>query len=103
MNVFRVADSFFLAYFTFELFVRFMAFKNKANCIKDAWFCFDSFLVIMYWFDPIVLTILEATGGSGVDLPTAILRLLRLARLSRLVRLLCSLPELLILVKGMFV
>lgn len=100
---FITADVFFLSYFTIELFVRFMAFERKCNCMKDAWFVFDSALVLMYWFDPVVLSIIAATGGAGLNLPTSILRLLRLARLSRLVRLLRSLPELLILVKGMVI
>merc|ERR1719188_1660233 len=42
----------------------------------------------------------KITGGEGMEVPTAILRLFRLARLSRLIRLLRSLPELMILVKG---
>jgi hypothetical protein len=62
---------------------------------------FDSTLVGLYAFDPFVLAIMASTGGSKVDLPTDILRLCRLARLSRLVRMLKSLPELLIMIKGM--
>jgi hypothetical protein len=100
--VFKAADCLFLAYFTAELFIRFMAFANKLNCMKDAWFVFDSFLVLMYWFDPVVISIMAQSGGASLNLPTSILRLFRLARLSRLVRLLRSFPELLILVKGIW-
>jgi hypothetical protein len=100
--VFVVADSMFFGYFTIELFIRFCAFENKINCFKDAWFVFDSCLVGLYAFDPFVIGILaKASGGSGLDLPTAVLRLFRLARLSRLVRMLRSLPELMIMIKGM--
>jgi hypothetical protein len=101
--IFVLADSLFLSYFTIELLVRFMAFERKCNCMKDPWFIFDTTLVILYWFDPVTLSIVAAArGGNGIDLPTSILRLFRLARLSRLVRLLRSLPELMILVKGIF-
>lgn len=101
--IFALADSLFLSYFTIELGVRFMAFKRKINCMKDPWFMFDTTLVALYWFDPVTLSIVAAArGGKGIDLPTSILRLFRLARLSRLVRLLRSLPELMILVKGIF-
>lgn len=99
---FVFADSAFFAYFVLELFVRFMAFERKCNCLKDAWFVFDTTLVALYLFDPFIITLtVAASGGGKLDLPTSILRLFRLARLSRLVRMLKSLPELLIMIKGM--
>jgi hypothetical protein len=100
--VYVAADSLFFGYFTLELFIRFMAFKSKTNCCKDPWFVFDSTLVALYLFDPFCIGIMAAmSGGKGLNLPTAILRLFRLARLSRLVRMLRSLPELMIMIKGM--
>jgi len=100
--VFVAADVLFFAYFSFELLVRFLAFKHKADCMNDGWFVFDTFLVLLYAFDPFVMAGIMAAidGGSfdGGSLP----RLLRLARLSRLVRMLKALPELLIMIKGMF-
>jgi len=100
--IFVAMDSMFFSYFSFELFVRFMAFKRKISCTRDAWFVFDTSLVTLYAFDPFIITVMAAaTGGGGLDLPTAILRLFRLARLSRLVRMLRSLPELMIMIKGM--
>jgi hypothetical protein len=99
---FIVADSLFFSYFTIELIIRFMAFKKKSDCMCDGWFVFDSALVFLYAFDPFVIAIIaEMSGGGGLDLPTAVLRLFRLARLSRLVRMLRSLPELMIMIKGM--
>jgi hypothetical protein len=99
--LFITADVLFFAYFSMELFIRFMAFQSKKNCIKDFWFVFDSTLVLLYALDPFVVTILAAaTGGGSLPFPSAILRLFRLARLSRLVRMLRSLPELVIMVKG---
>jgi len=99
---FVVADVMFFGYFSFELFVRFMAFRRKRLCCRDAWFVFDSTLVFLYAFDPFTLAIMAAAaGGSGLNLPTAVLRLFRLARLSRLVRMLRSLPQLMVMIKGM--
>jgi len=100
--IYIVADTFFFSYFSLELFSRFMAFKCKRNCFRDGWFVFDTCLVALYAFDPFSIGLLAAlSGGGGLDLPTAILRLFRLARLSRLVRMLRSLPELMIMIKGM--
>mmetsp|Transcript_102850 Transcript_102850/g.219951 ORF Transcript_102850/g.219951 Transcript_102850/m.219951 type:complete len:518 (-) Transcript_102850:197-1750(-) len=94
----------FCLYFTAEWIVRFMAFKNKLNCRKDAWFVFDSLLVFMMvmetWVLIIVMAFASGEGGSPVG-GTGILRLFRLLRLSRLMRMLRSLPELMILIKGM--
>lgn len=99
---FVVMDCLFFAYFFLELFIRFLAFERKIKCFCDPWFVFDTFLVLLYFFDPFVLTIMAAAaGGNGLAMPTDILRLFRLARLSRLVRMLRSLPELMILIKGM--
>jgi len=101
--VYVAADIMFCGYFSIELIVRFVAFQNKCDCFRDPWFVFDSSLVGLYIFDPFVIGIITAIqGGSGLNLPTAVLRLFRLARLSRLVRMLKSLPELMIMIKGMF-
>jgi hypothetical protein len=100
--VYVAADIAFFSYFLVEVLVRFCAFKKKRNCLKDGWFKFDATLVTLYAFDPFALGLMAAlSGGGGLGLPTAILRLFRLARLSRLVRMLRSLPELMIMIKGM--
>jgi voltage-gated sodium channel len=99
--VWVLADCLFFGFFTVELIIRFLAFKIKVNCLKDSWFVFDSCLVILYLFDPFVLGVLKQ-AGSGFDPPTSTVRLLRLARLSRLVRMLRFLPELMIMIKGIW-
>lgn len=90
----------FCFFFTFELVVRFMAFKSKWSALKDNWFKFDSVLVFFMVFETWVLPV--ATGGSGDALSDfALLRMLRLLRLTRMVRLMRSVPELMTLMKGM--
>jgi chemotaxis protein CheY-P-specific phosphatase CheC len=100
--VYVTADILFFAYFSFELVVRFLAFNGKCHCMKDGWFVFDTTLVTLYAFDPFTIGLMAfMSGGGGLNLPTAVLRLFRLARLSRLVRMLRSLPELMVMIKGM--
>mmetsp|Transcript_40405 Transcript_40405/g.79835 ORF Transcript_40405/g.79835 Transcript_40405/m.79835 type:complete len:590 (+) Transcript_40405:101-1870(+) len=98
---FRIADILFFGYFSVELIIRFAAFQRKTRCLCDPWFVFDSCLVMFYFFDPFIMTFAAAVTGGGLDLPTSLLRLFRLFRLTRLVRMMRSLPELLIMIKGM--
>merc|ERR1712003_287953 len=74
--------------------------------MKDGWFVFDTFMVTMMIFETwIMFVVVAAAGGGGQSLGNAgmlrILRLLRLSRMARMARLLRSMPELLILIKGM--
>eukprot|EP00929_Paragymnodinium_shiwhaense_P112029 TRINITY_DN80280_c0_g1_i1.p1 TRINITY_DN80280_c0_g1~~TRINITY_DN80280_c0_g1_i1.p1 ORF type:complete len:492 (-),score=68.35 TRINITY_DN80280_c0_g1_i1:255-1730(-) len=98
--VFIIGENMFCAYFFYEWLVRFMAFKDKRNGLKDAWFVFDSILVFMMVMETWVFVLIAGDGPSPLG-NASILRLLRLLRLSRLVRMLRSLPELMILIKGM--
>ncbi|CAK0826162.1 unnamed protein product [Prorocentrum cordatum] len=166
--MFQIADHAFCWYFFFEWYVRFSSFAGKRNCLRDAWFVFDSCLVSrprsrahtrrlvseqllptragigsldlisVLNFDPlspiledwrqqrarhthaevapapgvggsmmvaetwvmtVVLLCLDTGGGGGMG-GLSILRLFRLLRLSRLARMLRSMPELMILIKG---
>jgi len=102
---FQIADNAFCGYFFVEWVIRFGAFANKCNCRKDAWFVFDSLLVVMMVAETWVLTaviLLTSAGGQGIEISGSnSLRLFRLLRLSRMARMLRSMPELMILIKGM--
>mmetsp|Transcript_154857 Transcript_154857/g.288746 ORF Transcript_154857/g.288746 Transcript_154857/m.288746 type:complete len:733 (-) Transcript_154857:167-2365(-) len=106
---FFLGENLFCVYFAFEWIVRFMAFKNKRNGLKDSWFVFDSCLVLMMVLETWVVTIVIAatasnvSGGLGDASILRLLRLLRLTRMARMARLLRALPELMILIKGMAV
>jgi len=94
----------FCGYFTLEWIIRFCAFARKCNCLFDAWFVFDSIMVILMVGETwVIIIVMEAMGlqGSSPLGNTGILRLFRLLRLARLARMLRSLPELMILIKGM--
>jgi hypothetical protein len=100
---FVVGDIIFFTYFSVELFIRFSAFRKKLDCMKDAWFVFDSFLVALYALDPFIIALVgKATGGSGTLPGGTLPRLLRLARLTRLVRMFRALPELMIMIRGIY-
>lgn len=101
--IFQIAEHFFCFYFSFEWFTRFMAFERKRNGFKDGWFFFDSCLVGMMVVETWVMTVILVLSGaamSGSGGNASILRLLRLLRLSRLARMLRSMPELMIMIKG---
>lgn len=103
---FQVAEIFFCTYYAIELFVRFMAFRRKCDSLRDGWFVFDSLLVLMMLGETLLLSVLLLLLGPDGPASTAvgnasILRLFRLLRLSRMARMLRSMPELMILIKGM--
>mmetsp|Transcript_92938 Transcript_92938/g.272037 ORF Transcript_92938/g.272037 Transcript_92938/m.272037 type:complete len:602 (-) Transcript_92938:75-1880(-) len=104
--LFQIVEHFFCVFFSFEWFVRFMAFRKKRFAVKDGWFMFDSTLVFTMVLETWVMTVLMLVidfGGTGGFGDASILRMARLARLTRMARmarLLRALPELMILVKG---
>merc|ERR1712190_170761 len=57
-------------------------------------------MVLETWAIPVVMLSADQTQGSGLG-GASILRLFRLLRLSRMARMLRSMPELMILIKGM--
>lgn len=104
--IFQIAEHSFCAYFTWEWLMRFFAFRRKRDGLRDAWFVFDSFMVCMMVGETWILTtvmLLMSGGGGGMGNASSLrlLRLLRLSRMARMAKLLNSMPELLILVKGM--
>lgn len=108
--VFQVADNLFCAYFVFEWAVRFGAFRLKSDGLKDSWFIFDTLLAALMAAETWLLTlVLLVAGGGSSEVTmgdTSLLkgfRLVRLVRMARVIRLLNALPELMVMIKGMFV
>lgn len=110
--IFQVAEHMFCTWFVAEWTVRFLAFKFKKAALLDMWFAFDTSLVVLVVFETWVLNLMlslivlrgESDMNSGGK--ASILKVLRLARLSRVarcVRILRSFPELVILIKGLWV
>eukprot|EP00929_Paragymnodinium_shiwhaense_P074248 TRINITY_DN37986_c0_g2_i1.p1 TRINITY_DN37986_c0_g2~~TRINITY_DN37986_c0_g2_i1.p1 ORF type:complete len:610 (-),score=131.48 TRINITY_DN37986_c0_g2_i1:89-1918(-) len=95
----------FCLYFTVEVVIRFLAFQSKLRFIFDAWFVFDSILVMFMVIETWVMPVAELLAGDGEE-GTSVLgnlssfRLLRLLRLTRMARVMRFFPELLTIVKG---
>lgn len=99
-----IAEQFFCVYFTGEILTRFCAFQRKRDALRDGWFKFDSALVTLMVFETWAMpAVALGTGFSLHEFNIAPLKLLRMFRLSRLVRLMRALPELTMMIKGMFV
>eukprot|EP00927_Polykrikos_kofoidii_P026935 TRINITY_DN23888_c0_g1_i2.p1 TRINITY_DN23888_c0_g1~~TRINITY_DN23888_c0_g1_i2.p1 ORF type:complete len:860 (-),score=142.87 TRINITY_DN23888_c0_g1_i2:121-2700(-) len=110
--VFQVVENMFLIYFCIEAGIRFGAFKLKRGILIDHWFLFDMALVMTMlletWIVPVICVYIfpdlvagaSAGGGSGTLKLFRVIRLMRLARLTRLLRVV---PELMILVKAIFI
>jgi len=104
--VFQVVDNFLCAYFSFEIIVRFKAFKRKQRAFQDGWFVFDFFLVVFMvwetWVTPIIVLLAgDMTDSGGISQIFRVFRLFRLTRVARLGRLLNTFPELMVLIKGL--
>jgi len=98
--VYQVAEHSFCAYFTFEWL------GVKRDCLRDAWFCFDTFLVLAMIAETWVMNLVVLFKGASQLGNTSVLKLVRLVRLTRMARmakLLHAVPELIILIKGIAV
>jgi len=105
--IFQIVENAFCTYFTVELFIRFCAFRRKVLCFRDPWFVFDCVLVFMMvsetWIVTLYLHFSNSSGGASLGSGSVlrITRIVKMLRISRMARLLRSVPELLILLKGM--
>eukprot|EP00928_Gymnodinium_smaydae_P008909 TRINITY_DN13288_c0_g3_i1.p1 TRINITY_DN13288_c0_g3~~TRINITY_DN13288_c0_g3_i1.p1 ORF type:complete len:606 (-),score=108.43 TRINITY_DN13288_c0_g3_i1:180-1997(-) len=107
---FVIVEMLFCIYFFSEWLVRLLSFKDKRDGWKDFWFKFDTVLVGFMLFETILinffLAVVDTSSGRSPFKNASLLRLfrlLRLTRMARMSRLLRSCPEIMVLVKGMFV
>ena len=85
VKILAFLDSAITVFFVIELTIRFMAFPNKKEFLKNGWNIFDTLIVIGS---------LIPTGGSGVLLA-------RLLRVFRVLRLVSMVPELRLLINAL--
>lgn len=105
--VFQVMEHGFCLFFLCEWSIRLCAFKRTSDAFKDRWFFFDTWLIGLMVFDTWVLAIIFvfSSPNQGMALSPTILRfvrILRLTRMARMARLLHWMPELVILLKGLW-
>merc|ERR1719247_1630773 len=95
-----VLENFFACVFVIEIALRFMAFRCKKDCLRDAWFRFDSILVVFMVLETFVMAPLsKVLDSAALNISSwRLLRLLRLARMNRLIR---SMPELVAMTRGL--
>jgi len=106
--IFQVAENLFCFLFTMELLIRFLALKKKKKCLKDPWFIFDGVLVILMIVEVWGVYIVMLVNGESVSVfqnatILRILRVLRLLRTARMAKILRTMPELMLLIKGIVV
>lgn len=105
---FQIMANVFCLFFTWEIVVRFLAFKEKRSCLHDAWFVFDSSLVGMMMFETWVMSLVVMMFGDegsthilGSMPHFAVgLRLVKFVRVARLMRLARIFPDLMVLLRG---
>lgn len=105
--LFQVAENLFCFYFSTEVVLRFLAFQNKASSLRDPWFVFDSMLVMLMVMETWVMTLALIVSGGGMSSTSLnqgtilrVVRTVKMLRVSRMARLMRSVPELVILTKG---
>mmetsp|Transcript_123780 Transcript_123780/g.228138 ORF Transcript_123780/g.228138 Transcript_123780/m.228138 type:complete len:742 (-) Transcript_123780:215-2440(-) len=106
----QVINNAFCTFFTFELLVHFMAFKHTCRALRDKMFLFDlvlvSFMVWETWIEVFLYLAVGLKDNNNSAFATQLFRffrLIRLTRVPRIVRLSMSLPELMIMMKGIAV
>jgi len=98
--LFQVVENFFCTYFSFEVGLRAIAFREKTMLIRDGWFVFDGTLVLLMIVETWIIPLVSVGDAANVGW-VSVLRLLRLLRLTRMARLMRAVPELVTLIKGM--
>jgi hypothetical protein len=103
---FQLVEYSFCLFFVCEWAIRFFAFREKRSALGDSWFVFDTTLVLLMvletWVLPLVVLLTGAASQTGIDVSLLrLFRMFRVTRVARMVRLVRTMPELMILVKGM--
>lgn len=98
---FAVMNNLFCFVFCLELLIRWLAFKQRANCVRDQWFRFDcvlvSIMIVETWILPFFMSL---QGGDTNRGGLAVLRVFRLMRLVRVARLFRAAPKLFAMLQG---
>lgn len=97
---FAFMDNLFCSAFSLELFIRFLAFEAKRQCLRDNWFRFDLILVFIMVLETWIVPFFLTTQLSDYPANLAILRMFRLVRLVRVARLLKAAPKLYAMLQG---
>lgn len=101
---FQLIEHLFVALFSLEIAVRFLAFEHKRLALSDRWFVFDTGLVLLMvvdsWLVTLFVLVTDSSGLTGLG-SVSVLRTLRILRLGRIARLCAVVPELETMVSSM--
>lgn len=108
--VFKTVDNIICAYFCVEITIRWFACEVCSRALSDCSFLFDLFLAVTMsietWGAEVIYLLTgqsaRSSGYQGITPALRSLRLIRITRAFRMSRLFRSVPELMILVQGMF-
>jgi hypothetical protein len=106
---FVIVENVFCTFFVGELLTRFMAFRVKADITRDNWFMFDGVLVFFMAFETWLLSLLvwmtagSLTTSSSSTSILRVVRLFRMTRAARVARLLKTVPELMVIGRGVVI
>eukprot|EP00435_Cladocopium_sp_Y103_P013189 s3234_g3.t1 len=108
--IFLAVDNIICAYFCVEITIRWFACEVCSNALSDCSFLFDLFLAVTMsietWGSEVIYLVTgqsaRRSGYHGISPALRSLRLIRITRAFRMSRLFRSVPELMILVHGMF-
>mmetsp|Transcript_10498 Transcript_10498/g.23886 ORF Transcript_10498/g.23886 Transcript_10498/m.23886 type:complete len:671 (+) Transcript_10498:164-2176(+) len=106
--IFQIMENLFCFYFTAELVIRFCSYKRSISALTNPPFLFDFVLcflmVVETWVMSLIILLLAggSDGAAGIGQLSVfrIARLGKMFRMARMARILRSMPELVILVKG---
>jgi len=108
--LYLMLENFFCAFFFFEWLTSFIAFKSKMQGFRNYWFLLDSVLVPLMIFETWIMWPLmyitnseERDSGMGNASVLKLVRMIKLTRMLRMARLLRTIPEVMILIKGLAV
>jgi hypothetical protein len=97
---FLVMEYFFTVFYTIEIVVRFLSFRETMAAFKDNLFLFDFVLVMFMLLENVVFAFIFSSANVNLGVFN-VLKLLRLVRLFRLARIVRSVPELMTLLRSM--
>ena len=102
--IFIYSELFFAVFFTIEIVIRFLAFEDKRNTVKDFWFKCDFALAVMIYLENAVLIFFTEFFGNERWFGTFsnLLRSVKLLKLFRAVRIARAMPELVTVIRAVF-
>eukprot|EP00927_Polykrikos_kofoidii_P087145 TRINITY_DN9967_c1_g1_i6.p1 TRINITY_DN9967_c1_g1~~TRINITY_DN9967_c1_g1_i6.p1 ORF type:complete len:717 (-),score=106.34 TRINITY_DN9967_c1_g1_i6:141-2291(-) len=107
---FILVNNVFCLLFSVEVFVRIWALRDKWSCLQDRWLMFDTCMTMLMILETWVLSIVLAVAFGAGPVTSQIhhttwieaIRVIRLVRVARLARVMRAIPEMVVLLQGIW-